>query len=134
MCSAALEEPVLDFRYGDASSFAGGGRNDRAARSLKRGGNSARPRRVIRRLHESGPFCCGWVPARADRVNMELSAYLSGIKQLEVSNQISVAVARKSLDAQKQEGAAAIALLEGAAQTAPGASPDGVGTAIDVQG
>ena len=70
----------------------------------------------------------------ADRVDMELAAYASGIKQLEVSNQISVAVARKTLDAQQQQGDAAIALLEAAKQTAPGASPDGVGVAIDVRG
>lgn len=69
---------------------------------------------------------------------MDIAALATSIKQIETSNSISVAVARKTLDAQKQQGDAAIALLEAAKQTAPGssggASPDGVGGTIDVRG
>lgn len=65
---------------------------------------------------------------------MDIAALATSISQIETSNGISVAVARKTLDAQKQQGDAAIALLEAAKQTAPGASPDGVGAAIDVRG
>jgi hypothetical protein len=65
---------------------------------------------------------------------MDIAALATSIKQIETANSISVAVARKTLDAQKQQGDAAIALLEAAKQTAPGANPDGVGAAIDVRG
>ena len=63
---------------------------------------------------------------------MDIATYATGIKQAETSNQISIAVARKAIDAQKQEGEAAIQLLEAAAKTAPGASPDGLGAQVDV--
>ena len=68
---------------------------------------------------------------------MDIASLASSIAQIQTSNSISVAVAKKSLDAQKQEGDAAIKLLEQAAKTAPGggdASPDGVGAGIDVRG
>ena len=68
---------------------------------------------------------------------MDIASLASSIAQIQTSNSISVAVAKKSLDAQKQEGDAAIKLLEQAAKTALGggdASPDGVGAGIDVRG
>lgn len=65
---------------------------------------------------------------------MDIAALATSIKQIETANSISVAVARKTLDAQKQQGEAAIALLEAAKQTVPGASPDGLGAAIDLRG
>jgi hypothetical protein len=63
---------------------------------------------------------------------MDIASLATSLKQADVSNQISVAVARKTLDAQKQEGDAAIQLLEAAKQSAPGASPDGIGARVDV--
>lgn len=72
---------------------------------------------------------------RADDESMDIAALATSIKQIETSNSISVAVARKTLDAQRQQGDAAIQLLEAAAQTGQsGASPDGLGAAIDVRG
>ena len=66
---------------------------------------------------------------------MDIAALAISIKQIETSNSISVAVARKTLDAQKQQGEAAIQLLEAAAQTGQGGvSPDGLGAAVDVRG
>jgi hypothetical protein len=69
---------------------------------------------------------------------MDIAALATSMKQVELSNNISVAVARKSMDAMKQQGDAAVELLKAAAETAPGgsggASPDGVGAAIDVRG
>ena len=55
------------------------------------------------------------IPAgvRADTPGMDP---VSAVSNLDVSNQISVLVAKKSLDEQSQEGAAAIALLQQAAQ------------------
>ena len=64
---------------------------------------------------------------------MDIASLATGIKQAELSNNISIAVARKAMDAQKQEGQAAIQLLEAAVQTGPtGASPDGLGRQVDV--
>lgn len=80
----------------------------------------------------------GFAAAPADEPSMDIASLASSIAQIQTSNSISVAVAKKSLDAQKQEGDAAIKLLEQAAKTAPGSSgdarPDGVGAGIDVRG
>ncbi len=51
-----------------------------------------------------------------------------------VGNQISYAVAAKSLDAQKQAGAAVLQLLDGAANAAEPGNPEGLGTQLDVTG
>ena len=65
---------------------------------------------------------------------MDIAA-ASSLSQLQLASQISVAVALKSRDAEKQQGEAAIQLLEAAAQTAaPVPSPDGLGAAVDVRG
>lgn len=67
---------------------------------------------------------------------MDIATYATGIKQAELSNNISIAVAVKAKDAAKLQGEAAIQLLEAAAQTAPGAggpSPDGLGGTVDVR-
>jgi hypothetical protein len=70
---------------------------------------------------------------RADEPGMDIASLATSVKQLEVSNNISIAVARKAMDAQKQQGDAAIQLLEAAAKTAPGgANPDGLGGRVDV--
>ncbi len=72
-----------------------------------------------------------------DTTSMDIASLASSISQIQISNSIAVAVAKKSLDAQKQQGDAAIKLLEQAARTAPGAgnaSPDGMGAGIDVRG
>ncbi len=63
---------------------------------------------------------------------MDIATLATGIKQAELSNNISIAVAVKANNAAKQQGEAAIQLLESAAQNAPGASPDGIGRQIDV--
>ncbi len=65
-----------------------------------------------------------------------VSAVQSSLVQAQLApaalgSQISTAIAAKSLDAQKQEGAAVLQLLDNAAKiAAPGS--DGLGTLIDV--
>lgn len=58
-----------------------------------------------------------------------------GIGNIDLSNSISVAVARKSLDATRDQGKAMVGLIEAAAETARdlAASPPGVGVSIDVR-
>jgi hypothetical protein len=57
---------------------------------------------------------------------------IPGIQGLDLQNQVSVTVAKKSLDSERDEGAAMVELLQQAAQTAPQAKPsDGH---IDVYG
>lgn len=64
----------------------------------------------------------------------ELSvASASAMQQARVAEQVSVAVARKSLDAAEQQGAAALALLDAAAQISQPREP-GKGAALDVRG
>ncbi len=53
-------------------------------------------------------------PVRADKPGME--AALSAITQASYQSQVSYAVAAKAMDAMRQEGGAALALLQGAAQ------------------
>ncbi len=48
-----------------------------------------------------------------------------GVRQMDVKSRVSVAVARKALDAQQQAGDAAIALLKAAAETAQGSNEFG---------
>ena len=47
--------------------------------------------------------------------------------------QISIAIAAKSLDAQKQEGTAVLQLLDNAGQVADGVAPSPTGRLLDVQ-
>lgn len=63
---------------------------------------------------------------------MDIASLATSISQQSLSNSVAVAVARKTLDAQKQQGEAAIELLEAARETASGASPDGVGGRVAV--
>ena len=49
----------------------------------------------------------------------------AAIKQMDVQSQVSIAVARKAMDTQKQQGDAAIALLQAAAETAQGGNEFG---------
>ncbi len=57
---------------------------------------------------------------------------------VEAQSQVGVAVARKAMDAVKQEGAAVIQMLQSAKQAAEAeaalASPEGVGGRVDVMG
>lgn len=59
------------------------------------------------------------------------AASVSQIQQANVQNQISIKVARKSLDVQQQQGDAAIALIKAAAEVA---KQTGAGGKLDVQG
>ncbi len=66
---------------------------------------------------------------------MDIAATATALSQVQLQNNVAVAVARKAMDAQKAQGDAAIQLLQAAAQAAsPGASPDGIGTRLDVAG
>ncbi len=62
-----------------------------------------------------------------------IAQYATTMSQAQLSQQVSTAVMRKSLDATKQQGQAAIALLEAAAQVAKNVEP-GKGIALDVTG
>ncbi|HEX8915417.1 MAG TPA: putative motility protein [Humisphaera sp.] len=70
-------------------------------------------------------------------MDMGLAAAFSSIQQGRVSDQIGVAVAKKAMDAQRQEGAAALQLLQAASQGGPGdalaAQATGLGGQIDVR-
>lgn len=68
----------------------------------------------------------------ADSPCMDIAAAASSVKQAQVGTQVAVAVARKTLDAQEQQGQAAIQLLEAAKQVASG--PNAFGGSVDVQG
>lgn len=66
---------------------------------------------------------------------MDIAAALLNTQQSAMSTEVAYAAAKKILDAQKQAGNAAIALLQAAAESAPtGPSPDGLGASVDVQG
>jgi hypothetical protein len=62
-----------------------------------------------------------------------LAAYASSVQQSQLQEQVAMKVAKKSLDAAKQQGQAAIALLESAAQITRGAEP-GKGVHLDAIG
>lgn len=66
-----------------------------------------------------------WVACRADHAAMsDLSINAaSAIQQSQIKNQVDVAVAKKSLDVQKQAGEAAVALIQAAADTAKANAP-----------
>ena len=49
---------------------------------------------------------------------MDIATSASSISQAQTGQQVSVAVLKKTLDAQKQEGAAALELLQSAADAA----------------
>ncbi len=71
-------------------------------------------------------------PGRADKSCME--AALSAITQALYQSQVSYAVAAKAMDAMRQEGGAALALLEGAAKVqsqAVGRGDAGVAAAVE---
>lgn len=53
----------------------------------------------------------------ADRSGMDIAAAASSMKDLDLKNSVSVAVARKALDAQKQAGESAVELIRAAAET-----------------
>lgn len=62
------------------------------------------------------------------------AADATAISQARFASDVGYAVARKSLDHQKQQGAAAIALLDAAASIAQGPSHPDKGHRIDVSG
>jgi hypothetical protein len=71
---------------------------------------------------------------------MELTSALSGIQTAKIGSEIQIAVAKKMLDAQKMNGAAAIRMLEAAANVpaqagdALAAAATGLGATIDTYG
>ncbi len=71
---------------------------------------------------------------------MDLSAAISGLQQAKVMGQVQMAVAKKILDAQKQNGNAALELLNAAqngtsqAGDALAAAATGLGGQIDTYG
>ena len=50
-------------------------------------------------------------------MTMSLTSAISNLRAAEIGSQVSMAVARKSLDQQKAQGQAAIQLIESVAQT-----------------
>lgn len=70
--------------------------------------------------------------AASDRGGMDIAAVATSVKQAEIGNQVAVAVARKALDAQEQQGQAAIKLLESAREIQSG--PNAFGGSVDVNG
>ena len=75
-------------------------------------------------------------PRMADDRGMDVSAAsFSAIKQGQVREEVDTAVAKKAMDVHKQQGAAALSLLESAAATAskPLTAP-GVGGNLSVLG
>jgi hypothetical protein len=66
---------------------------------------------------------------------MDISALASNMAQMQTQSRISTAVAKKTLDSQKQQGEAAIKLLESAMDVGQAAArTTGVGAAVDVRG
>lgn len=64
-------------------------------------------------------------------------AAASSVSQAQLGFEVGVAVAKKSLDAAKQEGAAVLSLLQQAVelqQAAPAGPVNGVGEKLDVRG
>lgn len=69
---------------------------------------------------------------------MDIAALASSLSQDQVTQQVQIAALRKTLDAQKQQGNAAVALIQAAAEisaSAPGTSGvAGLGECVDCQG
>ena len=65
---------------------------------------------------------------------MDISAAgLSNLKQSQIKEEVGVAVAKKAMDLQKQQGQVALDLLESAASTKP-ITPGHVGQRLSVTG
>jgi hypothetical protein len=62
-----------------------------------------------------------------------LAAYATGLKQAQLGEQVAMRVAKKGLDAAKQQGEAAMALLQAAADVAQQLEP-GKGNHLNVKG
>ena len=66
---------------------------------------------------------------------MDMISSISGMQSMQIRREVAYAVAAKTLDAARQQGAAAIQLLQAAAEVGSGGgSPHGVGDRIDVTG
>lgn len=71
---------------------------------------------------------------------MDLTAGIVGFKQAQLASRVQFAVARKILDQQEQQGAAAIQLIQAAAKTGATAGDElvaaatGLGTSLDTYG
>ncbi len=71
---------------------------------------------------------------------MDLTAGIVGMKQAQVMGQVQMRVAKKMLDMQEMQGAAAVKLIEAAGQVASGAgdalvaAATGLGGSIDAYG
>ena len=68
---------------------------------------------------------------------MDIAALATSLSQTQLQNNVGVAVARKTQDAQQQQGEAAVALIQAAVKVqevanSQGASPRGIGEAVDV--
>lgn len=78
----------------------------------------------------------------ADDVCMDIAALSTELSQAKLSQQVSVAVLKRGQDVAKQQGEAAVALLQSAAQMQKGlnqasgaaAAATGAGGTIDVRG
>lgn len=71
-----------------------------------------------------------------DTTVVDLTAAISNLQSAQLASDVSTAVARKSLDAAKQQGAAVISLLEAAkevsAKAAPAVDASVRGASVDV--
>jgi hypothetical protein len=71
---------------------------------------------------------------------MDLTSGIVGLKQSQLASRVQFAVARKILDQQEQQGAAAVQLIEAAAQTGAAAGDQlvaaatGLGANVDTYG
>jgi len=71
---------------------------------------------------------------------MDLTSALSGLKQAQVLGQVQIAVARKVLDSQRSQGAAAVQLIEAASRGVSQAGDElvaqatGLGGLLDTRG
>lgn len=63
-----------------------------------------------------------------------IASHATNMSHAQLKEQIGYAVARKSLDAAKQQGQAALTLLDAAAQVGQQASEPGKGTQVDIRG
>jgi len=68
---------------------------------------------------------------------MSSIAAASSLSQAQLGYEVGIAVAKKTLDAAKQEGAAVLSLLQSAVevqQSGPGSSGNGLGGKFDIRG
>jgi hypothetical protein len=64
---------------------------------------------------------------------MDAIGSISVLQGMQVQQEVAYAVAAKTLDAARQQGAAAIQLIEAAGQVGQSAGADGLGAQVDVK-